>query len=141
MCPHRHECVNSQVCPLSVQCVHRDGCVNSQVFPLSVQCVHRDRCVHSKVCTPTLCSVCTVETGVLIHRSACPLFFSVCTKTYGCVDLQVCPLSVQCVHRDRCVNSQVFPLSVQCVHRDGCVNLQVCMPTLCSMYAQSRRLC
>ena len=56
------------------------------------------RTIRDEVYTPavhSLFSVCT-ETGVLIYRS-------------------VCPLSVQCVHRDRCVHSKV------------------CTPTLCSV--------
>ena len=89
------------------------------------------RTIRDEVYTPAvhfLFNVCT-ETGVLIYRSVCPLSVQ-CVHRDGCVNSQVFPRSVQCENGDACVNSQVCPRSVQCVHRDGCVNSQVCMPAL-----------
>ena len=99
------------------------------------------RIIRDGVYTPaahSLFNVCT-ETDVLIYRSAHSLF-SVCTETDVLIYRSAHSLFNASTETGVLIYMSVCPLSVQCVHRDGCVNLQVCMPTLCSVCAQ-RRMC
>ena len=79
-------------------CTKTDVLISRSAGPLSVQCVRTETNVLIHRSAHSMFNVCT-ETDVLIHRSSHSLF-NVCTVTGVLIYRSVCPLSVQCVHRD-----------------------------------------